>query len=65
LETNNKTTANSGLAKVAAEVLNSTAVLRLNLCAKLKICASISATSPSRRTLAGIVTDTLQTSKDI
>jgi len=55
LETNNKTTANSGLAKVAAEVLNSTAVLRLNLCAKLKICASISATSPSRKTLPVIV----------
>ena len=37
---------------MAAEVLNSTAVLRLNFCAKLNICASISATSPSRKTLA-------------
>jgi hypothetical protein len=35
-------------------VLNSTAVLRLNFCAKQNICASISATSPSCKTLAAI-----------
>jgi len=37
--------------KMAGSVLNSTAVLRLNFCAKLNICASISATSPSCKTL--------------
>ena len=37
---------------MAGSVLNSTAVLRLNFCAKLNICASISATSPSCKTLA-------------
>ena len=36
---------------MAGLVLNSTAVLRLNFCAKLNICASISATSPSCRPL--------------
>jgi hypothetical protein len=40
---------------MAAEVLNSSSVFRLNFCAKLNICASISATSPSRKTLAVIV----------
>jgi hypothetical protein len=39
---------NTGLAKVAV----SSSVLRLNFCAKLNICASISATSPSCKTLA-------------
>jgi hypothetical protein len=38
-------------------VLNSTAVLRLNFGAKLNICASISATSPSRKTLSVSVKD--------
>ncbi|MBN8702195.1 MAG: hypothetical protein J0M08_03965 [Bacteroidetes bacterium] len=42
---------------MAAEVLNSTAVLRLNFGAKLNICASISATSPSRKPLAATLTD--------
>jgi len=37
--------------KIAGSVLNSTAVLRLNFCAKLNICASIPATSPSSKTL--------------
>lgn len=37
--------------KMAGLVLNSTAVLRLNFCAKLNNCASISATSPSYKTL--------------
>jgi len=37
--------------KMAGSVLNSTAVLRLNFCAKLNICASIPATSPSSKTL--------------
>ena len=32
-----------------------TAVLRLNFCAKLNICASISATSPSCKTLSAII----------
>ena len=36
---------------MADSVLNSTAVLRLNFCAKLNICPSISATSPSCKTL--------------
>ena len=36
---------------MAGLVQNSTAVLRLNFCAKLNICASISATSPSREPL--------------
>ena len=37
---------------MAGLVLYSTAGLRLNFCAKLNICASISATSPSCKTLA-------------
>ncbi|WP_312752664.1 hypothetical protein, partial [Epilithonimonas hominis] len=37
--------------KMAGSVLNSTAVLRLNFCAKPNICASISATSPSCKPL--------------
>jgi hypothetical protein len=37
---------------MAAEVLNSSSVLRLNFGAKLNFCASISATSPSRKPLA-------------
>jgi len=37
--------------KMAGSVLNSTVVLRLSFCAKLNICASISATSPSCKTL--------------
>ncbi|WP_312356770.1 hypothetical protein, partial [Empedobacter sp.] len=37
--------------KMAGLVLNSTAILRLNFCAKLNNCASISATSPSCKTL--------------
>jgi hypothetical protein len=36
---------------MAGLVLNSTAFLRLNFCAKLNICASITATSPSCKTL--------------
>ncbi|MBS1782693.1 MAG: hypothetical protein JSS78_06485 [Bacteroidetes bacterium] len=40
-------TANGQFGKMAGLVLNSTAVLRLNIYAKLNICASISATSPS------------------
>jgi hypothetical protein len=36
---------------MAAEVLNSSSVFRLNFCAKLNICASISATAPSRKPL--------------
>jgi len=39
---------------MAGLVLNSTAVLRLNFCATLKICASISATSPSPEQLTAI-----------
>ncbi|MBK9299790.1 MAG: hypothetical protein IPN14_04065 [Bacteroidetes bacterium] len=42
--------------KMAGSVLNSTAVLRLNICAKLNICASISATSPSCKTLPASLT---------
>src|SRR5690606_34474007 len=41
---------------MAGSVLNSTAVLRLNFCAKLNICASISATSPSCNPLCSIKT---------
>jgi len=37
--------------KMAGSVLNSTVVHRLNFCAKLNICASISATLPSCKTL--------------
>ena len=40
---------------MAGLVLNSSSVLRLNFCAKLNICASISATSPSREPLADII----------
>lgn len=36
---------------MAGSVLNSTIVLRLNFCEKLNICASISGTSQSRKTL--------------
>ena len=39
---------------MAGLVINSTAVLRLNFCAKLNICALISATSPSCKTLGNI-----------
>ena len=42
---------------MAGLVLNSSSVLRLNLCAKLKICAPISATSQSPETLAASVKD--------
>ena len=45
---------------MAGSVLNSTAVLRLNFCAKLNICASISATSPSRKTLAAKLAERLR-----
>src|SRR5690554_4992857 len=41
--------------KMAGLVLKSTVVLRLNFCAKLNICASISATSPSCKTLCTIL----------
>jgi hypothetical protein len=34
---------------MAAEVQNLSSILRLDFCAKLNICASISATSPSRK----------------
>jgi hypothetical protein len=40
---------------MAGSVLKSMAVLRLNFCAKLNICALISATSPSCKTLCLIV----------
>ena len=40
--------------KMAGLVLNSTVVLQLNFCAKLNFCASISATSPSCKTLNAI-----------
>ena len=40
---------------MAGFVLNSTAVLRLNFCAKMKVSASKSATSPSCKTLPAIV----------
>jgi len=43
--------------KMAGLVLNSTAVLRLNFCAKLNICTSISATSPSCKTLADMAVE--------
>ena len=48
---NNKTNAQQQFGKMAGLVRNSTAVLRLNFCAKLNICASISATSPSCKPL--------------
>ena len=48
---NKKTNAQQQFGKMAGLVLNSTAVLRLNFCAKLNICASISATSPSCKPL--------------
>ncbi|PKP14801.1 MAG: hypothetical protein CVU07_13010 [Bacteroidetes bacterium HGW-Bacteroidetes-23] len=40
---------------MAGLVINSTAVLLLNICAKLNICASNSATSPSCKTLPHIL----------
>jgi len=40
---------------MAGSAVNSSSVLRLNFCAKLKILASISATSPSCQTLAFII----------
>jgi len=49
---------------MAGLVLNSTAVLRLNFCAKLNICSSISATSPSCKPLAVIVQPTVLKSND-
>jgi len=39
---------------MAGSVLNSTVVHRLNFFAKLNYCASISATSPSRKPLVAI-----------
>jgi len=47
---------NRQFGKMAGSVLNSTAVLRLNSRAKLNICASISATSPSCKTVSGQAT---------
>ena len=52
---NKKTNAQQQFGKMAGLVLNSTAVLRLNFCAKLNICASISATSPSCKPLGVII----------
>lgn len=46
---------------MAVSVLNSTAVLRLNFCAKPNFCASISATSPSCETLCNIQMNKLLT----
>lgn len=46
---------------MAGLVLNSTAVLRLNICAKLNFCASLSATSPSCETLPTIMKKILLT----
>jgi len=43
---------------MAGLVLNSTAVILLNFCAKPNICPSISATSPSCKTLADTTKDT-------
>ena len=40
---------------MAGSVLSSSSVLRLNFCAKLNICASISATSPSCKPLCAIL----------
>jgi len=57
------TAGNRQFGKMAGIVLNSTAVLRLNFCAKLNICASISATSPSCKTLAESVFDNIATMK--
>lgn len=48
-------TANRQFGKMAGLVPNSTIVLRLNNSAKLNICTSISATSPSAKTLAVIL----------
>ena len=45
---------------MAAEVLNSSSVLRLNFSTKLKTCASISATSPSRKSLAATAPKTFK-----
>ena len=42
---------------MAAEVLNSSSVPRLNFCAKLNIFASISATTPIPETLAATLSD--------
>lgn len=43
--------------KMAGEVKNSSSVLQLNFCEKLKFCASISATSPSCEPLGVIITN--------
>ena len=48
---------------MAGLVLNSTVVLRFNFSARLKFCASISATSPSCKTLGASVTDDTTTIK--
>ncbi len=50
---------------MAGSVLSSTAVLRLNIRAKLNICASISATSPSDKTLQASVKNRKPTMKQI
>ena len=57
---NKKTNAQQQFGKMAGLVLNSTAVLRLNFCAKLNICASVSATSPSCKTLVDTLLNILQ-----
>lgn len=49
--------AQQGFCNSGAKLQNSTAVLRFNFCAKLKICASIAPTSQSPKTLPASVTD--------
>ncbi|AXE17299.1 hypothetical protein DR864_05920 [Runella rosea] len=51
-----KTNAQQGFCDSGAKLQNSTAVLRFNFCAKLKICASIAPPSQSPKTLCAMLT---------
>ena len=52
---NKSTIAQQGFCNSGAKLQSSTVVLRLNFCAKLKICASIAPPSQSPETLADIL----------
>ena len=52
---NKSTIAQQGFCNSGAKLQSSTVVLRLNFCAKLKICASIAPPSQSPETLVAII----------
>jgi len=55
MQTEYKNYRQQGFCNSGAKLQNSTVVLRLNICTKLKICASIAPPSKSPETLYGIL----------